>query len=75
MFVMTLRTPALVLVKCKFISQKLSIEVVIVTHSGCTTTTAGHSSCTEDHCELPCDPAMKKANRMQATIYSGGMSS
>lgn len=40
-----------------------------------TTTTAGHSSCTEDHCELTCDPAMKKANRVQATIYSGGMSS
>lgn len=72
---MTLRTPALVLVKCELMSQKLSIEVVIVTRSGCTTTTAGHSSCTEDHCELPCDPTMKKTNRVQATVYSGGMSS
>lgn len=57
--------------KCEFISQKLSIEEVIVTHSEGTTTTAGHSSCTEDHYELPCDAAMKKTTECRQLFIVG----
>ena len=64
--VMTLGIPAAVLdVYWELINQK--VREVIVVLPGCTATTAGHSSGTEDHCELPCDLTTKKANRVHAS--------